>query len=160
PAPAWNSHDGAAGTVSNPATGNSGLVYVPKTWKSSAQAIAEYGAACVAPPANWDGTQAAGNYCSEPHEPYLNLIYPAQAMNNNNNPYPVRVGWEAPDAQTYRSKLIVPNSAFPPGTPVTCSNVGPNDPADCTSNNFDVDGGLVVLDLILYGIVYNEGQYG
>ena len=154
-APAWNSYDPA--THANLA----GTVYVPKTWKSPAQAVIEYGAACVAPPANWDGTQAAGNYCSEPHEPYLNLIYPTQARQSNNSPGPVQVGWEAPGSQTYRSKRIVPGSTFPPGTPVTCSPSGPNDPADCTSNNYDLDGGIVGdLKLILYGILYNEGQYG
>jgi len=26
--------------------------------------------------------------------------------------------------------------------PVSCSRNGPNDPADCTSNNYDIDGGI------------------
>ena len=165
PAPAWNSYDGA--TINSNA---SGTTYIPKTWKSNAQAIAEYGAACVAPPANWDGTQAAGNYCSEPHEPYLNLIYPqatgavaplANALASPNTPAPVKVGWEAPGSQTYIPKKLIDNSPFPPGTPVSCAQNGPNDPANCTSNNYDVDGALVGdLNLILYGILYDEGQYG
>lgn len=155
PAPAWNSYDPAA--VPNAAA----TVYRPKTWKSHNEAIAEYGADCVAPPANWDGTQPAGNYCSEPHEPYLNLIYPTQARLSNNNPAPVRVGWEPPNQQTYLPKRLLSGGTFPPGTPVTCQSSGPNDPADCTSNNYDVDGALVGdLKLILYGILYNEGQYG
>jgi hypothetical protein len=152
PAPAWNSYDpGASGH-------NAGDTYIPKTWKSTAQAIAAYGAACVAPPANWDGTQAAGNYCSEPHEPYLNLKYPTTPRDNNNHPTPVRVGWEAPNSQQYRPKKIDPLSAWPPGTPNSCG--GTPTPEDCTSNNYDLDGGLVPLSAILYGIVYNEGQYG
>ena len=152
PAPAWNSYDSAA-------TGhNAGDIYIPKTWKSPAQAIAAYGAACVAPPANWDGTQAAGNYCSEPHEPYLNLKYPTTPRDNNNHPTPVRVGWEAPNSQQYRPKKLVDGSAWPPGTPVTCGATPT--PEDCTSNNYDLDGGLVPLSAILYGIIYNEGQYG
>lgn len=153
-APSWASYDPTL--VGH----NAGTVYVPKTWKSPAQATAAYGAPCVAPPAGWDGTQAAGNYCSEPHEPYLNFIYPDRALISANNPAPVQVGWEAPNGQTYRSKKLDPNGAWPPGTPVTCSNAGPNDPADCVSNNYDVDGALVNLPLILYGILYNEGQYG
>jgi len=158
-APAWNSYD--PGLVANAVGGGGGgTVYVPKTWKSDAQAQVEYGHICVAPPANWDGTQAAGNYCSEPHEPYLNLVYPAVARINNNTMAAVQVGWEAPGSQTYRSKRLVPGSAWPPGTPVPCSSNGPNDPTDCTSNNYDVDGGIVELPLILYGILYNEGQYG
>ena len=170
-APAWNSYDSGVPVAHN-AGGGSGNIYIPKVWKSDAEARKEYGGPgheCVAPPANWDGTQPAGNYCSEPHEPYLNLIYPADSSNqglatardNNNNPAQVRVGWEPPNNQTYLAKKYASNNTWPPGTPVTCTQAGPNDPGDCTSNNYDVDGPLADdLKLILYGILYNEGQYG
>ena len=157
-APAWNSYDPAL--TANPAGGASGGVFVPKTWKSVEEAKKEYGHECVAPPANWDGTQPAGDYCSEPHEPYLNLIYPNVARLSNNSPAPVTVGWEDPATQTYRPKKLIDSSPWPPGTPVSCSQNGPNDPGDCVSNNYDVDGAIVTLPLILYGILYNEGQYG
>jgi hypothetical protein len=151
PAPAWESNDP---NVANHAAGN---IYIPKTWKSAAQAIASYGAACVAPPANWDGTQPAGNYCSEPHEPYINLVFPDTARDNNNHPSQVHTGWEAPSSQTYRSKKLTVNGVWPPGTPVSCG--GTPSPEDCTSNGYDLDGAVVPLEAILYGILYNEGQY-
>jgi hypothetical protein len=159
-APSWNSYDPGQTAHITPfnlpqcGSGCSGgkTVYVVKTWKSVEQATRDYGAPCVAPPANWDGTQAAGNYCSEPHEPYLNLVYPDKAANNNGAPYNVVVGWEPPNDQTTRSKTTDSQ-----GNAVACS---PPDPDRCISNSYDVDGAVVPLDVILYGILYDEGQWG
>lgn len=129
--------------------------YVIKPWKSPAQATADYGQPCVAPPATWDGTidGTTNAFCSEPHEPYLNLVYPDQAANNNGQPYSVVVGWEPPNQQTYRPKKLDAT-----GNPVSCSGVPSTD--DCTSNSYDVDGAIVPLSVILYGILYDEGQWG
>lgn len=138
PAPAWNSYDGKQFT---PTTHNAGSTYIVKTWKSPAQATADYGAPCTIPAATYNGTNAAATDCSEPHEPYLNLIYPAAATSS------VTVGWEAPGSQTYRPKL--PN--------VTCT--ASSSPATCTSNAWDENGAMVPLDVILQGILYNEGDY-
>ncbi len=140
PNPAYNSWD--PGSTPHAA----GSMYVVKTWKSDAQAIADYGAKCTA------GTNAATD-CTEPSEPYLNLIYPATAC----GPCPakasqVTVGWEASNAQTRRPKKL--DIA---GNPVSCS--GTPTAAMCTSNAFDVDGAIVPLDTILQGILYNEGDY-
>ena len=129
PAAAFNSYD--PGATAHAA----GSTYIVKTWKSNAQAVADYGAACTVP-----GTNPATD-CSEPHEPYLNMIYPTSAGSN------VTVGWEAAGSQTRRPK----NPA------ITCTAASPVD--DCTSNAFDVDGAMVPLDVILDGVLYNEGDY-
>jgi hypothetical protein len=161
PAPAWNSYDPnrAAHNASAklPACGsgcvNTHNTYVVKTWKSDDEAMADYGHKCTAPPANWDGTLVnTGNYCSEPHEPYLNMVFPDKPADNNGKPYEVVVGWEAPDQQTTRPKTV--DTA---GAVVPCS---PPDPDKCISNGYDVDGAVVPIDVILYGILYDEGQWG
>jgi hypothetical protein len=133
-APAWKSWD--PGSTAHGA----GSSYVVKTWKSDTQAIADYGAKCTVP-----GTNAATD-CSEPHEPYLNLIYPSTTSGN------VTVGWQASASQTYRPKKF-DNT----GNPVSCS--GTPSQALCTTNAYDADGGIVPLDTILQGILYNEGDY-
>src|SRR5260370_25960888 len=83
---------------------------------------------------------------SRPLEPYLNLIYPTQALASNNSPNSVTVGWEPPDQQTYRPKT----------NGVSCSKTSGD---QCTSNGYDLDGAMVPLDVILYGVLYNESQY-
>jgi hypothetical protein len=135
PNPAYRSWDpGAINTAA-------GTTYILKTWKSNAQAIADYGAPCTVP-----GTNPATD-CTEPSEPYLNLIYPADKSSQ------VTVGWEKSTTQTRRPKKL--DNA---GNPVSCS--GTPSAATCTSNAFDVDGAIVPLDTILQGILYNEGDYG
>jgi hypothetical protein len=79
--------------------------------------------------------------CSEPHEPYLNMIYPATANAN------IVVGWEQTGMETRRAKA----------KGITC--VAASSPDDCTSNGLDVDGAMVPLDVILDGVLYNEGDY-
>jgi hypothetical protein len=139
-APAWNSYDAAA-------TGHAaGTSYRVKTWKSNAQATADYGANCTAPIAAYDGTAPAATDCSEPHEPYLNIVYPASATAS------CVVKWEAPASQTYRAKTLT--SA---GAAVSCA--GTPSPDACTSNAFDLDGAVEDIDVILDGVLYNEGDY-
>lgn len=81
--------------------------------------------------------------CSEPHEPYLNFIYPTVATDQTT------ARWEAPGAQTRRAKKTSG------GSPVSCTSTSPI--ADCTSNAYDRDGALVQLSPILDGVLYLEG---
>jgi hypothetical protein len=81
--------------------------------------------------------------CSEPHEPYLNFVYPSAAGSA------VVTRWEAPASQTRRAKISVS------GVPVTCTSSSPA--TDCTSNGYDRDGGMVLLSPSLDGILYIEG---
>jgi hypothetical protein len=141
-APAWNSYDPAATPHA------AGTTYIVKTWKSSAQAIADYGNACTIPAATYDGTSPGANDCTEPSEPYLNIVYPATSTAN------CTVGWEAPGSQTYRAKVVDST-----GTPATCAASPTPSPSDCTSNAFDLDGAVVDIDVILDGVLYNEGDY-
>jgi hypothetical protein len=135
PAAAWTSYD--AGPIPHGA----GTAYVPKVWKSDEQAKADYGAVCTVPAPGYNGTNPALTDCSEPHEPYLNLLY----SNNVNNP--ITVGWEANATQTFLKK----------NTGVTCSVS--SEQTDCTSNAQDLDGAQAPLPTILDGVFYNEGGY-
>ena len=147
-APTWKSNDPAATTYTSPyKMSNGNQTYIVKTWKSPAIATIEYGAPCKVPDKDYDGTNAKANDCSEPHEPYLNLIYPDHAMDSNNKPVSITVGWEPPISQTYRGKI--------PG--ISCSAASSS--SDCTSNGYDQDGARVDLNVILYGVLYNEGAY-
>jgi hypothetical protein len=108
PAPAWYSYDPAI-------TGHAaGTTYVVKTWKSPAEATADYGAPCTLPAAIYDGTNAAPTDCSEPHEPYLNIIFPATDCTKGTAC--LKVGWEA-SAGSHSPKLIDANRANAPRTP-------------------------------------------
>jgi hypothetical protein len=150
-APSWTSNDGGAivnhTSPFNLSTG--AQTYILKTWKSDPQAKADYGGApCTIPDPAYDGTTAKlkATDCSEPHEPYLNMVFPTQAMDSNNKVNPVTIGWEPPNSQTYRPKT----------KGITCSASSGD---QCTSNGYDVDGAYVPLSVILYGVLYNEGQY-
>ncbi len=141
----YYSYDSAASAHANAST------YVVKTWKSDAQATRDYGAPCTIPDAaTFDGTNPAATDCTEPSEPYLNIVYPTSGGSS------CHVGWEAPASQTYRPKILT--SATPPA-PIVCSGATAKDPDQCTSNAFDLDGGIVPLDVILSGVLYNEGDY-
>lgn len=87
--------------------------------------------------------------CSEPHEPYLNFIYPTTPTGT------VQVRWEDPAAQTRRRKktTVTPPTALP-----ACTNASTQD--ECTSNAYDRDGGLVEIAPILDGVLYAEGEFG
>lgn len=118
--------------------------YVPKTWDE---------ATCTIPDAS--GVYVASD-CSEPHEPYLNMIYPAQ-----DDPYGtappgnaddgVLIGWEAEGSQTRRPRDLT-------GTTVPDCAVAANYVA-CTSNKHDKDGALVDIKAMVHGVLYNEGDY-
>jgi len=84
--------------------------------------------------------------CSEPHEPYVNLIYPSSGRGKEAVP-----GWEQPLTQTRRPKVLVQ------GQPPLCdqSNAIPL----CTSNGFD-EHGAIASDLkpAIQGVLYVEGD--
>ena len=159
-APAWTSNDpgtvnhGSPFTMPACSSGCSAhTAYIPKVWKSVAQATADYGAPCTIPASTYDGTNPAATDCSEPHEPYLNIIYPDQAADNNGAPYTVVVGWEPPGSQTFRPKTV--DTA---GNVIPCPN--PPDPDKCITNGYDIAGAVVPLSVILQGILYIENQWG
>jgi hypothetical protein len=110
--------------------------YKPRVWSSTRSP------ACTVPPSSGAVPATA---CSEPHEPYLNFIYPAIGSATG----AVTVGWEAAGSQTRRPRDLI-------GT--TVPNCVTN-PEFCTSNEFDFNGALVNLDAILEGVLYNEGTY-
>jgi hypothetical protein len=111
-------------------------VYKPRTWSSTRVP------ACTVPPVS--GAMPA-TACSEPHEPYLNFIYPTIGSPTGD----VTVGWEAPGSETLRPRDLI-------STAVPNCNVNPE---FCTSNGFDANGALVNLPVILEGVLYNEGTY-
>jgi hypothetical protein len=107
--------------------------------------------------------------CSEPHEPYLNLIYPlngtiSQACcGGGGQPNDLVAGWENPTAQrklpTKQTQVAVPS-------PIACvASAGPPDPG-CTSNGYNKDGPLTQnfgnqpnTKPIMDGVLYNEGTF-
>jgi hypothetical protein len=113
----------------------------------------------------------AGANCSEPHEPYLNLVYPAQACcQGGGQPDPVVPMWQDPNAYTARPT----KKDDATGNPVPCvagfvngpTGAGPQvrDP-DCTHNGYNRDGALVLnfgganTEPIMDGVLYNEGDF-
>jgi hypothetical protein len=105
------------------------------------------------------GIANVGVTCSEPHEPYLNIIYPTPfALGGGNDPVPVRVRWQDPASQQR-----LPKKTDSGGTPITCIVTSPI--SDCTSNIYDVKGPLVILGSqmsdgpVLEGVIFNEGDY-
>ncbi len=90
-----------------------------------------------------------GTDCSEPHEPYLNLIYPTVTNAND----PVTVGWHASnDLSKMRPKLRIDED-----TPNSCTVT--SEQWECTGNWRDEDGAVVRLNPVLNGILFNEGGY-
>src|SRR5947209_1028921 len=109
----------------------------------------------------------ATNPCSEPHEPYLNLIYPrdggtdaalAPDIGGNVGSYKgslVQIGWENPNSQTRLAKAATDSSMT---AVVNCST----NSANCTSNGYDDSGPLAKIPPqgpILEGVLYVEGDY-
>ena len=135
---AWTSFD--PGAISHFNT-SAPYAYVPKVWKSVAQATADYGAPCTVPAASYNGTNPAPSDCSEPHEPYLNFQYTAVSTNS------IKVGWYDNVGQPFLKKTAS----------VTCTSASSQ--SDCTSNAYDLDGAYTPIDVILDGIFYNEGDY-
>lgn len=105
------------------------------------------------------GIAGVGTTCSEPHEPYLNLIYPPEyAHGGGSAPVQLVTKWEDPASQTRR-----PKKQSNAGVRVTCTAA--SSVADCTSNTYDKVGPLVILGSaagdgpVVEGIIYNEGDY-
>ncbi len=130
---------------------------------------------------------AVGADCSEPHEPFLNLVYTSKVGSNpliaeaccsgGGAPSLLTAKWEDPGAFTKQTKqkntttgnpvacnaaaLIAP-SVCNPSTGLTCTTVP--DP-NCTSNGYDRDGplqesfGSPNSQPIMDGVLYNEGDY-
>jgi hypothetical protein len=123
--------------VSNdPGTATQSSQYYPKVWKEAGYG----GVNCSVPPASGPPPASA---CSEPHEPYLNFLYPTTATGA------VTVGWEPYATQTRRPRDLIGTA------PPDCTT----QPNKCTSNAFDRDGALVNLPATLNGVMYNEGRY-
>lgn len=87
--------------------------------------------------------------CSEPHEPYINVIYP----NQNGSHDSVQFGWHDPANVTMRK----PKKRLSKNSVEACKSTTPL--KDCTSNGYDLDGSLVTLAPLLHGALYNEGGY-
>jgi len=101
-----------------------------------------------------------GCNCSEPHEPYLNVIYVGGTEPNqdNANVLFLNMGWQDPNNVTRVAKRTDDGTGA--GTPVPCTSTSST--ADCTSNAYDKRGGLVQLHPgpLTTGVLYCEGQFG
>jgi hypothetical protein len=89
--------------------------------------------------------------CSEPHEPYLNLQY------NGSSTSAITFGWFDPSTAISTMRQPKKTSGGRTGTPVTCTAASSQ--ADCTSNAWDEDGGLVDLTPVSDGVLYMEGDF-
>jgi hypothetical protein len=89
--------------------------------------------------------------CSEPHEPYLNIQYSGAASG-------ITFGWFDPSTAvtTMRQPKLTGNGTRT-GTPITCTAASTQ--AQCTSNAWDEDGGLVDLTPVSDGVLYMEGNF-
>ncbi|MGH9456753.1 MAG: pilus assembly PilX family protein [Thermoanaerobaculia bacterium] len=100
-------------------------------------------------PVPWFETCTVGTTCSEPHEPYLNLVYPTI----DNAEGSVGIGWSAAgNVATMRPKIRLSEN-----TPNSCTNT--STALECTGNWFDETGAVVRINPVLNGILYNEGGY-
>ncbi|HEU4886240.1 MAG TPA: hypothetical protein VFV49_00030, partial [Thermoanaerobaculia bacterium] len=103
-------------------------------------------------PGNNSCVACAANPCSEPHEPYLNVKYSASTLG-------IQIGWfdptTTPVATMRRPKIT--DTGERDGTPWTC--VAASTLKQCTSNSYDLDGGLVQLDPVTDGVLYVEGEF-
>jgi hypothetical protein len=158
------SNSGTAGTSS---PGKNGIfdVYIARkqTAKESGGTFndwvpVEYFPGCF--PGN--NSTCPGCNCSEPHEPYLNIRYTGIALGFQHPGDPgIQAGWSNPAAPGGQPKKTTPNN-FPNETPVVCtaadvaSKAGQ---ANCTSNAYDIDGGLATIAPGIVGVLYNEGDF-
>ncbi|HVR41957.1 MAG TPA: hypothetical protein VMS56_00815 [Thermoanaerobaculia bacterium] len=114
-------------TITRPGDGSTATVWLPKPY--------------------YPGCSNFTADCSEPHEPYLNFLYPAVADPEG----AITVGWQDPNTQTRRPKTRTGQNAYS-----TCTS---SSGLACTSNMYDEQGALVTLAPLLNGILYNEGGY-
>src|SRR5439155_16785518 len=89
-----------------------------------------------------------GCNCSEPHEPYLNIRYSGATSG-------ITAGWDAPGG-TGQPKHTTGNGGRTDPA-VVCTPT--SSPLDCTSNAYDLDGGLVSLSPVTDGVFYCEGDF-
>jgi hypothetical protein len=97
----------------------------------------------------------AGVNCSEPHEPYLNFVYPQPGTWNPLSPDPIIV--RTPDPTSAADRRRKKTTLTPPTAIPACTVADTQ--ADCTSYAYDKDGGLVPLNITLDGVFYNEGTF-
>lgn len=94
--------------------------------------------------------------CSEPHEPYVNFIYPAMSDPDG----AVVAKWEPVDAQTRRPKKRgVTQANCDDATVATDDTCTSNKYDGPRSNNANDSGALVTLTVIIDGILFNQGGY-
>lgn len=93
--------------------------------------------------------------CSEPHEPYINVIY--DGVNKLN----LRIGFEDPASETRIAKQTNPKDGPRSSPRATCTADYATTPtALCTSNAYDREGGLVTLtDIAADGVLYIENEF-
>ncbi|HSP13158.1 MAG TPA: hypothetical protein VLV78_00235 [Thermoanaerobaculia bacterium] len=133
----------------------------------------------------FNGAVPAANGCSEPHEPFLNLVYPSgggvpeiaqSCCSGGGAPSLLTPKWEDPAAPTKEAKtkdasgnpvacnaaLLIAPTLCTPSSGLACTNIP--DPI-CTSNAYDRDGplqesfGSPSSRPIMDGVLYNEGDY-
>jgi hypothetical protein len=114
------------------------LVLTPATWDFNSNDPGVVAHNDQRRPVTW-GPGCSVAICSEPHEPYINFIYPANAND------PVVARWETTETRRPKRRGVTCNAA--------------SSAADCTSNGYDDPGGMVSLNVIADGIVFNEGSY-
>jgi len=105
-----------------------------------------------------------GVNCSEPHEPYMNLVYPTSPTGSTiaswYDPALTTASLAGSNVSTRRPKLTSG------GSPVSCTAESgvilanrKTDRENCTSNGYDIDGGLVQLNNSFNGVLYLEGEF-
>ncbi len=94
-----------------------------------------------------------GADCSEPQEPFLNLMYPSQGNAKGS----VIAGWYDPKSAAVTTNRK-PKKSTGENTTVTCTAASLG--SECTSNAYDEDGAMVTFAPLLVGAIYNEGGYG
>ena len=119
---------------------------------------------CTVPDTTKFPVVAGADPCSEPHEPFLNIVYPTPGDTKNAKDALV-IGWGPnPDAAFSDVDAGIwrrPKTRTGVNTWIPCKRDTAN--LDCTSNAYDSangkGSGLVTLDPLLYGAIYNEGGY-
>ncbi|MFZ2490382.1 MAG: hypothetical protein WA208_02760 [Thermoanaerobaculia bacterium] len=144
----WNSQDVNENDVFD-------LYLTPKTFTADGVTYTNYRI-----PVRWfpgctitDGVGSDATKCSEPFEPYLNYQYPAESttVTGGGAPPSLTVTW----GSTATSHVTRVKTINTDGTLPNCGSL----PAKCTSEKYDRDGGVITLEPIVVGVLYNEGEY-
>lgn len=106
----------------------------------------------------WNSTTCTLTTCSEPHEPYINFIYPAMTAPTG----AVVAQWQASGSQTRRPKKRGVTQTYCDSAPDTAEGDD-----NCTSNKYDGprsnnpndSGAIVNLSVLLDGILFNQGGF-